>query len=319
MLTNTNGEINGLYREVLRNPLDQGCNELAIVSGYGSAAMAKRHLKETERAGLSVNLVLGMTRKDGLPRRDHDAFQALNNINRFSCHYIADMPDIHAKVYVWLNDGKPRLAYVGSANYSHSGFSLAQIEAMEVTNPDEAYDFYTQAVNRSVSCADPDIENAITIFAHDPDKYPNHEKLAIPLYGTDKKTSEMFQRSGLNWGFGKGRTRKTNEAYIPLYKDDVHSDFFPGRLEPDARFTIETDDGRIIHASRGQGAKRGKAISTPDREAGGNTIFGKYFRERMGVPEDRRFCIADFEAYGRHDVTFTKIDDDTYYMDFSVS
>lgn len=315
----TNKEINGLYRKVLREPLDRGCDQLAIVSGYGSAAMVKRHLKETESAGLSVKLVLGMTRKDGLPRRDHDTFRDLNDDNRFNCYYIADLPDIHAKVYVWLNAGKPCLAYVGSANYSHNGFSLAQIEAMDVTDPDEAYEFYTQAVNRSVSCADTDIENAITIFAYDHGKYPNNEKLTIPLYGTDG-SGEMHPRSGLNWGFGRGRARDTNEAYIPLYKDNVHSDFFPGRLEPDAKFTIETDDGVIIHqASRGQGANRGKGISTPDRKSGGNRILGEYFRRRMGVPKERRFCVADFEAYGRHDVTFTKIDDDTYYMDFSVS
>lgn len=304
---------NDLYQKVLREPLSQGNDELAIVSGYGSAAMVRRHLSESENAGLSVNLVLGMTRKDGLPRADHNAFQELENAGRLSCRYIIEPPDIHAKVYLWLNGGAPTVAFLGSANYSHSGFSAAQLEAMEAVDPEEAYHFYTQAANRAVACTDVDIEKAIRVHDPTPEMYQNNERLTLPLFGTDAN-GVMRGKSGLNWGFGGGRRRDPNEAYIPLYKGNVRSDFFPGRLEPEARFTIITDDDVEMHASRGQGKQQGKAISTPDD----NKILGRYFRSRMGVPENRRFTVDDFVSYGRKDATFIKIDDDTFYMDFAV-
>ena len=320
--------IDNLYRTILVEPAHEN-DELLIVCGYGSAAMIRRHLREPliARPMIPVRVVLGMARKDGLLQHDHRAIVDLvdtsnrqtgrtsvkERTGRLDCSYITEMPDIHAKVYVWLRQGEPAVAYLGSANYSHAGFSPAQcVEAMESTDPAEAHRFFLDVANRAVPCNDPDIAKAVRIFRPNLDHYPNSPRLVVPLY--NPKAGDFAERSGLNWGFGGGRPRSRNEAYIPLYGENVHSDFFPGRLDHDARFTIITDDDYEIEASRGQGSQQGKAISTPTD----NTILGVYFRHRMGVPDTRRFTAADCDNYGRHDVTFTKIDDDTFEMDFSV-
>ena len=323
-----------LYRTILVEPAQEN-DELLIVCGYGSAAMIRRHLREPAiaRPMMPVSVVLGMTRKDGLPQHDHTAITELVNASnqqtratpirertgRLNCRYITEMPDIHAKVYVWLRQGKPAIAYLGSANYSHAGFTPAQcMEAMEAVDPAEAHQFFMNAADRSVPCDDADIAQAVRIFRPDMDHYPNSQRLIVPLYNLRK--GDFEEKSGLNWGFAEPRPgqarRNRNDAYIPLYGEQVSSDFFPGRLDTEARFTIITDDHHEILASRGQGASQGKAISTPPPE--GNSVFGAYFRERMGVPIERRFTREDCDRYGRHDLTFTKIDEDTFYMDFSV-
>lgn len=49
-----------------------------------------------------------------------------------------------------------------------------------------------------------------------------------------------------------------------------------------------------------------------------NSIFGKYFRERLNVPLGNFVVKQDLINYGRTDVKICKIDDETYFMDFSV-
>ena len=46
-------------------------------------------------------------------------------------------------------------------------------------------------------------------------------------------------------------------------------------------------------------------------------LLGAYLRARIGVPSGSPVAKRDLENYGRTDVTFWKIEDGTYYMDFS--
>ena len=57
-----------------------------------------------------------------------------------------------------------------------------------------------------------------------------------------------------------------------------------------------------------------KAITTPDS----NALLGEYFRNRLGLSNGAYVRKDDLLAYGRTDVTFYKIDEEQYYMDFSV-
>jgi hypothetical protein len=57
-----------------------------------------------------------------------------------------------------------------------------------------------------------------------------------------------------------------------------------------------------------------KAITTPLS----NAQLGEYFRNRLGLANGACVTRADLDRYGRTDVTFIKIDDEHYYMDFSV-
>ena len=57
-----------------------------------------------------------------------------------------------------------------------------------------------------------------------------------------------------------------------------------------------------------------KAITTP----ASNALLGEYFRNRLGLANGAFVTKADFDRYGRSDVTFYKLDDEQFYMDFSV-
>ena len=85
------------------------------------------------------------------------------------------------------------------------------------------------------------------------------------------------------------------------------SDFFPPVGE---RFTVVTDDREVFACARAQ--DYGKAIHTPSD----NSQFGRYFRARIGVDEGARVRGDDLRRYGRTDVDFIKLDNETYHMDF---
>ena len=87
------------------------------------------------------------------------------------------------------------------------------------------------------------------------------------------------------------------------------SGFFPER---GVHFTVLTDDGKVLICTRAQ--DHGKAIETPHN----NSHIGEYFRRRLGLANGVPVSRLDLDKYGRTNVTFYKIDDETYYMDFSV-
>jgi hypothetical protein len=78
---------------------------------------------------------------------------------------------------------------------------------------------------------------------------------------------------------------------------------------------VVTDDGKDFFCVRAQKDKEGQAIETPKN----NSLLGEYFRYRLGLKNGEFITRTHLEKYGRTDVTFYKIDDEGYYMDFSVS
>ena len=89
----------------------------------------------------------------------------------------------------------------------------------------------------------------------------------------------------------------------------ARTDHFPPRGEV---FTIITDDDKSLICVRAQDG--GKAIHTTQN----NSILGMYFRYRLGVPGGSLLSRSHLDSYGRTDIDFYKIDEETYYMDFSV-
>ena len=77
-------------------------------------------------------------------------------------------------------------------------------------------------------------------------------------------------------------------------------------------FTAITDDRRQLILRIEQ--QNNKAITTPAR----NCDLGEYFRNRLGLANGAYVDRAALDAYGRTDVMFVKLDEETYYMDFSV-
>ncbi|MPM75174.1 hypothetical protein SDC9_122165 [bioreactor metagenome] len=123
------------------------------------------------------------------------------------------------------------------------------------------------------------------------------------------RTGQVQTRGGLNWG--QRERRNPNQAYIQLSPEVYQSDFFPLRS---IFFTVITDDQHTFICTRAQKSEEGQVIETPHD----NSILGSYFRQRLGLPDGAYVETADLLRYGRTGVTFYKIDEENYYMDFSV-
>lgn len=314
-----------LFEEVLIKPIHEfGANKLFIVSGYATALMANRHFDYVKGISrmMSVDLIVGMCSQDGLERKNHILFQELQNNAKFDfkCNYITNTPSVHSKVYAWFKDDEPVIGYVGSANYTQNAFSGSIRETLTEVSAVACRDYHAKLLGETINCTDENVEDAIAFY----DKvslrasienseiltsFPSQsnfelEQVTLSLLDRD---GNVPARSGLNWGQRIGRDK--NQAYLSVTAEVGRSDFFPARY---STFTVVTDDDKQLICVRAQ--DNGKAIHTTLN----NSWLGEYFRNRLGVASGTFITKDILLKYGRTDVTFYKIDDESYYMDFSV-
>jgi len=314
-----------LFDTALLEPVERGGNRLYIVSGYATSAMAFHHLNQIQENGseIQVRLIVGMCPEDGISKSNHRGFQKLMNTDfegLFQCSYIYQKPPVHSKVYSWFADDEPLIGFVGSPNYTQKAFSSRQREILSVADPLWGMDYFNVLDADSVYCTHNDAENLINVFL---DKIyrrtptdavsPRHGFMVSGLPSVTvsllDREGDLPQRSGLNWGQRPEVGREPNQAYIKLASDIYHTYFFPERT---VHFTVHTDDDKTLICTRAQ--DNGKAIHTPHN----NSLIGEYFRKRLGVAFGDPVTTDDLIKYGRTNLTFYKIDDETYYMDFSV-
>jgi len=320
-----------LFDEVLMQPAQNGANKLYVVSGYATAAMAFRHLETLKENSheIDVELIVGMSPVDGLSQTNHKGFQELMQTiyaGSFSCSYLTEMPPVHSKIYAWFKNDKPVCGFVGSANYTQSAFGKNQREVMTESDPLQGFEYFQKLIRQTIYCNNIEAENIVQIYNTRSYTRVKREREAIQqqetaviavepsLVGLSSVKVTLLDRqgrlpqvSGLNWGQRPGREH--NQAYIKLPADIARTDFFPDRP---TQFTVLTDDEKVLLCSRAQ--DNGKAIHTPQS----NSQMGEYFRNRLEIPNGAPVTLDDLLRYGRTDVSFYKIDDETYYMDFSV-
>ncbi len=319
-----------LFSKVLIEPALNGANNLYIVSGYATVAMTFHHFQALRNQNIEINayLIIGMTPQDGLSQGNHQGFQKLvqsDLANQFECSYVMTPPPVHSKIYAWFNDDKPVAGFMGSANYSQTAFGKNQREIMTPCNAKCGFDYFQSLSGDTIYCTHPDAENFVQVFN---DKYYARRKREIrqqrdtqsiapipEISGLEyvrvsliNKFGGISERSGLNWGQRPEEHREPNQAYIPLKADVYKTDFFPPARQ---HFIIHTDDGKILICTRAQ--QSAKAIHTPHN----NGLIGEYFRNRLDVPNGRSISMEDLLRYGRTDIDFYKIDEETYFMDFS--
>ena len=345
----------GLFDYALIQPLfsKHAPDTLRIVSGYATHAMASKHLLEAtaKKKKLAVDLIYGMAGADGVRKADHLGFISLEGHREFqyngtfSCAYVKKPKSVHSKVYVWCKGNVPTQAFIGSANYSETGFnSISRTETLAECDPVSALDFFWKTQKKTVPCAkanrDRDFppklrgyeiptkfNHSLMIETDENSPYKGCLKIVIPLINGK---GHLGEGSGLNWGVMSDGTprlsnknkpnsfRNPNEAYIRVPKKIAMTGFFPEynalakHKEEQTRFTIITDDGETFSCVRTSGGF-GKEIETPQD----NSELGRYFRKRLGLPDGAYIDVKAMKAYGRFDVTFYKTPDESYVMDFS--
>ncbi|MDX9715481.1 MAG: NgoFVII family restriction endonuclease [Dissulfurispiraceae bacterium] len=329
-----------LFDKVLIAPVKNGADSLYVVSGYATAAMTFHHfdsLKKEHGKQIKINLIVGMCPYDGLSLSNHMAFQQLASIDfpdHFKCSYIVNAPQVHSKAYAWFQGEKPVSGFIGSANYTQNAFSKSQRELLISCDPNLGLAYFNSLISESVYCTHNEIESYIQIcrdayycrrkteqlenqdiklnISDKSDKYDLQDIRPIRVSLLDRR-GEVQNTAGLNWGFRRDGTRRNkNEAYIQLGPEVYRSHFFPKRT---IHFTVLTDDNKVLICTRAQKDEHGHAIETPHN----NSLIGEYFRNRLGLPNGAFVTKDHLLRYGRTDVDFFKIDDETYFMDFSVS
>ena len=319
--------LNNIAKTILFNPLSKDVNELYIVSGYATPTMLSWYIKNLyhkTQAPIRIYLLVGMVPFDGISVSVHEGFIHLMQdelppeIERLECSYIYDAPAVHSNLFIWAKDGSPVLAFAGSANFVQSSFvGKHRQEVMNECNPQEALEYYQSLIDRSIYAHHAEIEEYVVIHpAHAILDLENELIEGVDLLSQDgyqtvtlsliTRAGEPGRHSGLNWGQRHGRN--PNEAYISLPSRIAKSGFFP--LEK-RHFTALTDDRHQLLLRIEQ--QNDKAITTPAR----NSDLGEYFRNRLGLANGSYITRADLDRYGRTDVVFLKLDEETYYMDFS--
>lgn len=305
-----------IYSQVIKTPYDEGRTSLRVLTGYSSSAFV-HHLLYTYE-GLSIDLILGMVKQQPITIWDHNEYVNLvQSTGRLRVRYFNSTPPIHTKAVLWEGEnGHFDLAYAGSSNLTWHGFRDYQ-ELMVSADPIEILRAFPEE-HLLKDCTDEDV------FEHFQMQYQRESEISdidtsaigsvvrgcpsVVLRLTQKRDGQVHGRSALNWGQRDGR--EPNQAYIPILRE-IHKDnpnFFPDLA---VEFTIITDDGESFVCAVAQQGR--KAIHTNHD----NSILGKYFRRRLGVPLGEKVEKAHLEQYGRDSVTIFKMNDDTYYMDFS--
>ena len=303
-----------LFDEILMRPVkDYGVNELRIVSGFASDSLARLHIERLKRqkSSVSVELIVGMTPLQGIEESFHNGFCKLSDDQdlEFSCKYLSDSSPDHSKIYCWLRKGVPKIGFVGSANYSITGFLTKQKETMVVCDAEAANKYYQSVLKRSINCSAKTTPDLININVSGKLEYPridvampNGPSVKIPLI---LKNGQTPSHSGINWGQRIGRN--PNQAYLALPVKIRDSDFFPPL---GVRFSAIADDGWEVEMSRAQ--QKGKALHTPTD----NAALGRFLRGRLGLESGEFVTKEHLNMYGRSDIEFRKISENLYFLNF---
>lgn len=308
----------GIAQSILFDPIKEGADRLCIYTEHATPSMASWLLKTYEEQGIgdiTIELIVGNVVDEGIDQASHESFKELHG-NRyskkwgdFSCSYLCEPPaPDRQNYYIWLDGDTPVKAFGGSYEFTQKSLLRKRSGSMSERVAAYAYNIYQGAVDRSIYCNHSEVEDYVIIggtngipVAENTDD-ANKVRLSLLARG-----GETGKKSGLNWG-QRGRRNK-NQAYIPLPKKIASSGFFPLNKQ---HFLVVTDDHHALQLRVEQ--QNNKAITTP----ASNALLGEYFRNRLGLGNGTYVNKQHLLAYGRTDVTFYKIDDEQYYMDFSV-
>lgn len=308
---------------ILIDPIRNGADTLKIISGYATHTMASWHITEIAaqfQHPIDITLVVGMCAYDGISTSVHEGFKnivARNNTpkqSNLTCKYVFEGAPVHTKLYLWEKSEKPFRSFMGSANYTQSAFSSVRRELLTECDPFEALAYYESIEPNTVYCNHAEVEDYVKL-THSHMVLDAEESPLVSLQGAGVKnvklslitrTGNVGEKSGLNWGQREGREH--NQTYIHLPVAIARSGFFPLDKK---HFSVMTDDSKHLILRVEQ--QNNKAITTPLN----NSLLGEYFRGRIGVANGNFVTKQDLLNYGRTDVTFYKIDDEQFFMDFS--
>lgn len=305
-----------IVEKILFEPVLAGANRLCITTAHATPSMVSWLLTtydERDMGEVSIELVIESVMDDGIDYNSHEGFKDLqkeysgNGKGQFTCSYLYQPPTSKKNNFIWLHDENPIQAFNCPYDFTQASLLRTRREPMDARVAAYAYKFYEKTVDRTIYCNHSEVEDYVVIKPTDSPLSTGGDSLESCVLSFLTRTGEPGTKSGLNWGQRNKRNR--NEAYIPLPSKVAKSGFFPLNKQ---HFLVVTDDYHTLQLRVEQ--QNNKAITTPSS----NALLGEYFRNRLGLANGAYVNSDDLKSYGRTDVTFYKIDDEQYYMDFSV-
>ena len=155
-----------LFNKILIEPAaTKPVTRLQITSGFASPDIAKKHMEQLTKLNrpIHIELIVGMP-KEFLDEKQHREFcELMKNTDTnvtISCKYIVGKTEVHAKTYCWLfADGKPFIAFAGSANYTMTAFGMSRNserkEVMTWIDAPRAKKFHDILRRNTIDCTSP--------------------------------------------------------------------------------------------------------------------------------------------------------------------
>ena len=274
-----------IAKMILFDPVSEGADRLCILTAHATPSMASWLLTSYDERGIS------------------------NERRNFSCSYVCLPPPEEQNCYIWLDHERPVKAFVSSYEFTQTSLLREGYGVVTERVAEYVYRIYEEVIERSIYCNHSEVEDFVIV--HSPEAgslsdFVQDDENCVRL-SLLARGGETGRRSGLNWGHRGSRNK--NEAYIPLPSYIAKTNFFPLNNQ---HFLVVTDDHHTLQLRVEQ--QNDKAITTP----ASNAQLGEYFRNRLGLANGTFVEKRHLIDYGRTDVTFYKIDEEQYYMDFSV-
>lgn len=302
--------------KILFKPILNGANRLCVTASHATPSMVSWLLTtydERNMGEVSIEMIIESVADEGIDINSHEGFKELQieyhggGKGKFVCSYLYQLPISGKTILIWLHDEEPLLAFSCSYDFTQASLLRTHAGGVNTRIPTLAYKNFIQTVNRTIYCNHSEVEDYVVIKAANFSLSSGEDSLESCVLSFITRTGETGTKSGLNWG--QRNKRNKNEAYIPLPSRIAKSGFFPLNKQ---HFLVVTDDHHTLQLRVEQ--QNDKAITTPSS----NALLGEYFRNRLGLANGEYVNADALISYGRTDVTFYKIDDEQFYMDFSV-
>ncbi len=295
------------------------CDELCIISGYIGIDPIREIL---ESKNLKVTLIYGLA-NEGIQEKLLLSLQEIHNDLDKNISILCPSISSHAKLYLWKYKGEIVYGLNGSANFSSNGLLTQFRELLSEVNKVDFREFNDYYETIFESCK-PITE--VTFKKKSKEAYKRTEELEI-FDGYCITDSLLAEGSKINWGHGAAKNN-VRDSYIPLRKCDILNfpDLFPPKsankglgYADNEPIDVIWDDGESM-VCLFEGSTEIDSIRYPNKISTykSKRLLGDYLRYRLGLDKGVKVTAEDFSKYGRDNITISKINEGSYYFDFSV-
>lgn len=325
---------------------------LQIATGYfGESLITELEAKlvKVARNGGSCKILIGMVFHKGVSAKQRSALESidskLRSTNPENGIYISQK-EYHGKIYL-LNMEANDVLYIGSSNFSSAGFKgrleatlrLEDIHSIEKTSGYLDYLFGLTTTSKLdevslVRTAKPIKETSSLLedYKIDCSLFPDESRV-VGTFEIELRV-DVQKESSLNLYFGAGRKnaqgkfvpRPWYEIELSVQKSERESEYYPMSVLNGRRnsrlgaFTAYIKDSGICYKIEMKvHSDYGKNISSSDH-SGGRQTLGRYIKGKLEVAGVLKFAeritSEMLYEYGKSSITFKKIDDRTYILEF---